>query len=63
MSRSKQHIDTQYIEWGSEANQTDREDPDGFREENNDLFDNPDVRQRVAELIAQSVCRAKKTGK
>jgi hypothetical protein len=58
MSRSKQQI-----ERASEANQTDRDDPEGFREENNYLFDNPDVRQRVAELIAQSACRAKKTGK
>ena len=63
MPLPKQHIDNQYIERTSEAHRIDRidrDDPDGFREEVNDLFDNPDARQRLAELIAQSRCQAKK---
>jgi hypothetical protein len=54
--------DKQYTEWASEADKTDREDRDRLRDLDDvkDLFEDAEVRQRVAELIARSAHRAKK---
>jgi len=48
--------------WASEADKTDREDLDRLRDLDDvkDLFEDAEVRQRVAELIARSARRAKK---
>jgi hypothetical protein len=48
--------------WVSEADKTDREDRDRLRglDDVKDLFEDAELRQRVAELIARSARGAKK---
>jgi len=48
-------------EWVSEADKTDREDRDRLRDLNDvkDLFDDAELRRRVAELIVRSARGAK----
>jgi hypothetical protein len=56
-----------YIEWtpeNDETDETDRTARENLREfDTEHPFDDPEVRQRIAELIARSVCNAKKSAR
>jgi Spy/CpxP family protein refolding chaperone len=53
---------TNYTEWSSDVDETDRTARENLRDfETENPFDDPEVRQRIAELIARSARIDKKS--